>query len=261
MNSASLVNGVTYSENKIYTLLQTPKSLRVYEDQEPFALQKIINIDDVKNPEDLAYSNRSNCLYITDGSETCIWKFDLSNDRLTKWLLQISEPYTLSVSTEGHVLILKESQLELYGPDAYLLHRIQLSNEVRQPKHAIQTSTGDFIILHRMLSSSSDLWVVSKVSSDGQVINRYIPSDVWEKFGQPCHLAYDSVRNRAFVVDLAHKVTLLDGDFRWSQILLSKDTHGINLPTRGSYSPQKFQLIIGLWGNGTNVYQISQGMN
>lgn len=266
MNSASWVNGVTYSENKIYTLLQAPKSLRVYEAREPFALQKIINIDEVQNPEDLAYSTTSNCLYITDEDDECIWKIDLRNDRVTKWLFPMSEPFTLSMSTEGYVLILKGNiiswHLEIYGSDAVLQRRIQLPNEIREPQHAIQTPTGDFIISHSMILPPSKIWVISKVSSDGQVLSKYIPLNVSEECRAPCHLAYDPVNNRMFVLDICgHKVTLLDADFRWRQILLSMDTHDIYIPTRVSYNPQKSQLIVGLWGNGTRVFQISQGIN
>ena len=260
MNSASCVSGVAYSDNKIYTLQDGPKSLHVYGDREPFALQKSIQINEVQDPEDLAYSNSSNCLYITDKGEQCIWKIDLRNDQVTKWLRQISQPYRLSVSTEGHVLILKESNsfwyIEIYRSDAVLQRRLQLPNEILEPQHAILSSTGDFIIAHfTVLWSSSGL---SKLSSDGHIVNRFIPRNVAEQFIHLNHLAFDSVYKRLFALDInGNKVTLLDADLTWSQTILSMEKHGISTPTRMCYNPGKSQLIVGMWCSGTKVFEIN----
>lgn len=185
----------------------------------------------------------------------------MRNDRVTRWLQPITEPYTLSVSTVGHVLILRQSYissyLEIYGSDAVLQRQLQLPNEIHEPKHAIQTPTGEFIIVDQRSSSS-----LLKLSSDGRIVNRFVPRNVSEQFIGLCHLAFDSVNNRLFALDIAsNKVTLLDADFTWSRTLLTKDKQGINTPTRLCYNPGKSQLIVGLWCHGAKVFEVYERIN
>lgn len=66
-----------------------------------------IDIREIKGPCDIAACQKEQCLYISDHKERCIWRIQINDyvQRPIKWLTDIEEPFTLSVSSGGCLLI------------------------------------------------------------------------------------------------------------------------------------------------------------
>ena len=138
------VRGVTKLRNEIYVLCRSISSsssnhvIRVFEDRIPFRLQKTIEIKEIKYPRDIGSSEKGNCLYVSDYDEKCVWKITRETDdqhKIIKWLTTDYQPYTLSVSSDGQLLMVNHSSsiLMIYGSDAELIRSIQLPRDIKRP--------------------------------------------------------------------------------------------------------------------------------
>ena len=257
-SSVSEINGVTKLENKIYVLCYRPNSIRVFEDKIPFHLLHKIKIKDVKNPYDIGSSERSKCLYVSDEGNRCIWKITADDHRLTKLVTNIGEPFTLSVSSDDYLLILRRNQpnnqLETYRADGKLIRSISLPTDIKWSYHCIQKPTGEFVISH--LDEKCRQYVISQLTDDGQnIIGRFQSN---ESSFYPLHLSLDYENNRLFAADYnKHKVSIIDSNsFQLKQILLMKEKHGISHPLRFFYDSKKQQLIVGHSDDKATVYEI-----
>src|SRR5688572_16452820 len=116
---------MTKVEDKIYVLDYSPNRIRVYEDAIGFRFMGDIELHGTYYPWGIVYSNESKCVYISDYSDEkysqCIWVMTTTGEhRLTRWLTNVTDPNPLSLSNEGHLLVLRESQsiLEIYSLNA-----------------------------------------------------------------------------------------------------------------------------------------------
>jgi len=77
------------------------------------------------------------------------------------------------VTFEGLVLLIDEVEMKLYvyGADAILVRAITLPGDMEHPSHAVETSTGNFIISHGEDCYSRNR--VCELASDGRVIRSY----------------------------------------------------------------------------------------
>src|SRR6218665_3182680 len=236
------VRGATKLRNEIYVLcpLFSSPVIYVFEDQSPSSYQRNIEIRDIKFAFDIGSSEKDNCLYVSDTCENCIWKIAReTNDqhKITKWLTTDYKPTTLSVNSDGQLLMVKVSSsiLMIFGSDAELLHSIQLSSDINLPRHAVETSTGNFIILHQSVKEEDKReigsrerntvrsWVISEVTRDGQmIIRRFIPSNETQTLKFPNYLSLDS-DDRVFVADkMDGRVILLESNFKWNKLIFPK---------------------------------------
>ena len=128
--------------------------------------------------------------------------------RLTKWLTNIFYIDTLTMSTEGHLLVLRRSEsstqnsLEIYSLNATLIRRLHLPQVVKDSCHVVQTSEGNFLLLHRLNNELGEPVVISKLTNDGQLIHRFIPRNKSDELVMPYYLSLDSDNNRLFVADM-----------------------------------------------------------
>jgi len=284
-------SGVTKLRNEIYVLCRSSPSsyprviFCVFEDRSPFLLIKKIKAYEIKSPEDMASCERENCLYVSDSSvaNKCIWKIRRKTGgtfEIIRWLKTDYQPFTLSLSSfNGQLLVIGYWDswpiLRIYGSDA-TYRSIQLPKDVERPRHAVETSTGNFIIIHRWTEKAVKLdsglngkqmrmWVVSEITRDRQmVIRRFIPSNETQILKNPLHLSLDSEDN-VFVADSDNnRVILLDSDLTWNRILCpmkEEEETKILSPWRLCYDEDKKQLIVGGFlslgeGVGPSIYTL-----
>src|SRR5688572_8531879 len=153
------MRGLTKLRNEIYILCES--SVFVFEVRTPFRLRRKIEIEEIKYPYDIGSSEKENCLYVSDHGENCIWKITREGDdhyNIIKWLTTDYDPLPLSVSSNGQLLVVTETSsiLRIYGSDAELLHSIQLPRDIIEPVHAVETSTGNVIILHEWMKEKEE---------------------------------------------------------------------------------------------------------
>lgn len=257
-------HGITIVEDKIYVLVHQPKRIKVYENQIGFRFIRDIELNGTNWPNDIIYSNKSRNVYISDYEKSCIWVMTTTTGehRLTKWLDNVTEPNTLSLTREGHLLILRQgdlvNHLEIYTLNATLIRRLQLSKKIRDPRHVVQTSNGNFIISHKLNSLSPLSWVISQLTNDARIIKSVIPRNESERLSYPGHLTLDTDSDRLFVADYYnYRVIMFDStDLSWRQVVVSKEKNGIEFPHRLVYDASKRHLFVAQHAN-VSVYEIN----
>src|SRR6218665_1328542 len=148
------MRGVTKLRNEIF-VLSDRNVIRVLEDQSPFRLRRSMNIKQIIVPMDIGSSEKLNCLYVSDSLGQCIWKITKEKGdeyKVMKWLTTSHQPYTISVSIDGKLLMVNPYSpfLTIYGSNAAIVRSIQLPTDIERPIHAVETSIGTFIILHSL---------------------------------------------------------------------------------------------------------------
>src|SRR6218665_2759341 len=175
--------GVTKLRNEFYVLCRSlssaPNVIRVYRDRTPFHRTKEIKIKEIKYPIDIGSNEKENCLYVSEVIEKCVWKMTRETDdqpKITKWLSTGYEPRTLSVSSDGQLLMINDlfnilmndssHSLMIYGSDAKLIRSIPLPRDIILPRHAVETSIGNFIIIHaeEMKEMDKQVWKHTELS-------------------------------------------------------------------------------------------------
>lgn len=154
------LHGVTKLRNKIYLLCLLRHGvdiIRVLEDRPPFRLKKEIEIKKISLPWDITSSEKESCLYISDHSENCVWKFARESDnqlKIIKWLTTDYHPRILSVSSDGQLLMMNYSShaLMIYGSDAdQFRYQERSSILIMQLKHPLGISSSFTLMLILMM--------------------------------------------------------------------------------------------------------------
>lgn len=279
------VSGVTKYDNHIYVMCHSPSVILVLADRSPFQLLREIQTKTIRKPLDIAASPASNCLYVTDRGDfsdkteahenSAVWKVTSVKDEVSKWLDGVNNPFTLSVTCDGRVLLLRWVEppcLEIYGTDARLIRTIQPPPTFEYPRHAVETPQGTWIICywvrHDRTWGVCEIGEVDKNAETAEIVRKFNPVERGELLNHTYHLALDSY-NRVFVADNSNnRVVLFDPDFRWSEILLTEAKDGVVCPSRIHFDSEKRQLIVvhggrsfratpGAWGGRKlDVYEV-----
>src|SRR6218665_578200 len=285
------VLGVTKLRKEIYATLESYSGsysgyiMYVFEEGHPFNLRNKIRMREIVHFFDIASCEKEHCLYVSDIRIDCVWKIKIETSgrhKIFKWLTTDYPPLTLSVSCSQLLVVNNaSSKLMIYGSDAELLRSIQLPEDTVGPIHAVETSFGNFIIIHKcelkkemeerkesvtrspfvaVGPKALKLFVVSELTRDGQVIVRqFIPSNEEQYLNLPSYLSLDS-NDQVFVAEADNmRVILLDSDLKWNKVLRPKIDESesmMRLPLRLCYDESKKQLIFG--GDEIYVYNSSQ---
>jgi len=119
----------------------------------------------------LAACISNNCLYASDWHNDSIHRVDLSGSNAVKTWSVASHPAGLSVNKAHNVVVACSgaNKLQEYTTDGTLVREISLEQAgLTKPWHAVQLSTGDYVISH-----FTSPGVVSVVRVDGQVVCSY----------------------------------------------------------------------------------------
>ena len=215
-----------------------------------FVTYKYITLNSISYQDDIVYNIKSKCLYISDSTRRCIWLMTTTGEpQLTEWLTTLTRICTISLSNEGHLLVLRESQtiiMEVYSLNATLIRTLNLPQDVKDPRHVVQTSAGNFVILHRLSNALSGKFAITQLTSDGQLIHRFLSRNQSEELSDPRHLSLDPENNLLFVADYGNnRVVLLDSNvLTWKKVLLSQKADGIHDPFRLFYDTSKKHLFV-----------------
>jgi len=93
---------------------------------------------------------RNNCLYASDWNNNSIHRVDLSDSNAVKWSVA-HQPAGLSVNGAHNVVVTCHgvNKLQEYTTDGSLVREISLEQAgLTNPWHAVQLSTGDFVVSH-----------------------------------------------------------------------------------------------------------------
>ena len=193
---ACIVTGVTRLHGHFYILCArhpiSLNSIRVYEDTPPFDLLMVIQLEEVDIGRRLASDSALNCLYILDSDISCIWKLTIEDNKLTKWLCDLIQPISLTISTDGQLVVLRNgrnsSELDIYEPNGNLTRTIVVSKNIGFPFRFLQIGIDTFIVVNvyneigktfnRVTAITTGF---SLVSSNGEIITHI---NLTENFNQ-----------------------------------------------------------------------------
>ena len=165
-------------------------------------------------------------MYISDPSGQCIHRLDLDGN--TQLWPVSDRPSCLSVNTCHNLLVTctEARKIKEFSPRGELVRDVILPDDVINPWHAIQLTSGQFIVCHGSALSNDPVHGVCKISSDGRhVVQSHggQPGPAAGQYNEPHHLAVDD-NEFVFVVDGNNRrVTLLSPTLNYIRHVVSRD--------------------------------------
>jgi len=164
------VYAVTSLGDYVFVVRHNSQQIEVY-DAESVQLQRHITVPGLGRwPYGLAACDANHCVYASDWHNDSIHRVELSGSNAVKKWSAERRPTGLSVN-KAHNLVVAcylANKLQEYTTHGSLLREICLQAGVTYPRHAVQLSTGHYVV-----SQWTSPGVVSVVGVDGQVIHSY----------------------------------------------------------------------------------------
>ena len=187
----------------------------------------------------------NNSLCVSDYDHGSVHRVDLSRNTVKKWSVA-SQPTGLSMN-KAHNLVVAcygANKLQEYTMDGILVREISLQAGVTSPWHAIQLSTGDYVV-----SQCASPGVVSVVRVDGQVVHSYGQSQTSDvgQMTNPTSLAVTSNDDILVADELNDRILSINrSPNRAEEMALSVDG-GIRYPIGLCLDESSGRLYIGEW--------------
>jgi len=165
------VKAVTSLDDRVYVVRCDKNEVEIY-DTATMTLQRRLPVPEISwDASGIAACPRNKCLYLSDWNDPSIHRVDLATDAAKKWPVAKS-PHGLSVNGDHNLLVACScgKKLQEYTTDGRLVREICLKAAVRvgSPSHAIQLSTGDYVVNQFTRKS---LNVLSVVGMDGELLH------------------------------------------------------------------------------------------
>ena len=204
------VFGVTSLGEEIY-LLRWKGRVEVY-DVINYCLQRYLTLPHASGSIDMTSCRHFMCLYIANDIARCIHRLDLQGNA-EQWPVN-DEPTGLSVNADHNLIVTcrRVRKIKEFSPRGELVRYVILPDDVINPWHAIQLTSGQFIVCHGRSLHNDQVHRVCKISLDGRHIVQSHGGQSGPDTGQykvPRHLAVDD-NNSVLVLDLLNcRVTSL----------------------------------------------------
>ena len=168
------VYAVTSLDDKVYVVRYAKKEVEVY-DASALTLVRLLPVPEIsQSASGIAACSRNKCLYLSDWNDPSIHRMDLATDEAKIWPVA-TRPEGLSVNSDHNLVVacLTDNKLQEYTTDGCLVREVSLAAAgFTPPWHAIQLSTGDYVVSHW-----NSPGVVSVVGVDGGLLRSYGPSN------------------------------------------------------------------------------------
>jgi len=239
------VTAVTSLGDDVFVARWNSEEVKVY-DAVTLTLWRRLTVPGLKYPSGLAACPINNCLYASNFDNDSVHRVELSGSNAAKkWSVAIG-PRGLSVNSEQNLIVSCPAAIKLqeYTTRGSLVREICLQAGVTEPWHAIQLSTGDYVV-----SQKTSPGVVSVVGVDGQVVRSYGQSQTSDvgQMEHPRSLAVTK-NDDILVVDYDNNRILLINSSLGSieELALSVDG-GIHSPRGLCLDESRGRLYVGEW--------------
>ena len=168
--SRNSVYAVTSLDDDVFVVSYMSQQVEVY-DAVTFTLQHHIAVQGLGRVTcGMTACGRNKCLYLSNYNNVNVHRVELSGSNAVKKWSVASNPRGLSVNIAHNLVVAcaKANKLQEYTTHGSLVREICLQAGVIKPWHAIQLSTGDYVVSQNRSPS-----VVSVVGVDGQVRQSY----------------------------------------------------------------------------------------
>jgi len=190
------VSAVTSLGDDVFVMRDKSQQVEVY-DAVTLTLQRHITVHGIRYPRGLVACPNNNCLYAADWYDNNIHRVELSGSNAVKKWSVAGRPVGLSVNIAHNLVVAcyKANKLQEYTTHGSLVREICLQSGVTYPWHAIQLSTGDYVV-----SQWTSPGVVSVVGVDGQVIHSYGQSQTSDVGQMKCPTSLAVTKNDDILV-------------------------------------------------------------
>ena len=234
------VRGVTQLRDTIYLVCALWPAIWTV-DAKTLQTLRDIDVRELMQPDDIAACEKTSCVYVADFA--CVWRVSSDGGDIQRWLQwsppDTFRPLTLSV-TSSRLLVTSRNSNQLTQFDSFgdELRLVDLPDDMK-PHHAIETTTGTFIISHE--NTKLKKHQVSEVNTGGQVLRQFSGSHLLP-LGWAYHVAVDSQGN-IFVADRDnHRISVLNSKLVLRRIIINEC---IEQPLRLCCMKQSGQLLVG----------------
>ena len=216
--------GVASLDNEIYLLRAKGRDhVEVY-DVTTYQLLRCLTVPNCRGVTDMSICGHYRCMYVSDQIVECVHRVGLQ-DSATRWPVK-DKPHALSVNAAHNVLVTCRvvRKIKEFNSSGGLLRELTLPDGILTPWHAVQLTSGQFIVCHGDLGDA--VHRVCKISADGRHIvhshGGQRGADTGQYYG-PVHLAVDN-NEFVFVVDANNRrVTLLSPTLDYIRRVVSRD--------------------------------------
>jgi len=164
------VQAVTSLDDDVFAVRYNSQQVEVY-DAVTFTLQRHITVHELgKSTWGITACAKNTCLYLSNFINSSVHRVELSGSNAVKTWSVASGPRALSVNIAHNLVVTcgGANKLQEYTTHGSLVREICLQAGVTNPWHAIQLSSGDYVV-----SQCTSPGVVGVVGVDGQVIHIY----------------------------------------------------------------------------------------
>ena len=190
------VNAVTSLDDDVFVVRCQCKQVEVY-DAETFTLQRHIAVHEREVYTcGVTACARNKCLYLSNAENSSVHRVELSGSNAVKQWSVAGCPYGLSVNIAHNLVVAcdRANKLQEYTMQGSLVREICLQSGVADPWHAVQLSTGDYVV------SQYTPGVVSVVGVDGQVLHSYEQSQTSDIGQMKCPTSLAVTKNDDILV-------------------------------------------------------------
>jgi len=239
------VVGVTSLGDDVFVVrYKSEQKIEVY-NANTFTLRRHITVPGLGDPSyGLAACPHNNCLYASNNPKHSVHRVDLSgSNKVMKWSVA-ARPAGLSVNNEHNLLVVSygERKLQIFTTRGKLLQSIQLQADIEDLHHAVQLSTGQFLVSH-----VGSLHRVCLVGVDGAVIRSYggQKGSQLTLMKEPRRLAVDR-EGRILVADWGNnRLLVIDQSLSSAHEMSVRVDGGLKRPFSLCYDQPRRRLYIG----------------
>ena len=244
------VVGVTSLDDMIFVLRWKERDQVEVYDVKIYRLQRCLTVPDARGFTDMTSCEHYRCVYIGDHNDKCIHRLDVQG-AATRWAVN-DKPSGLSVNAAHNVLVTcrEARKIKEFSSHGYIARELPLSVDLINPLHAIQLTSGEFVVCHG--EPYDAVHRVCKISEDGREIINSHGGRRGSDIGQcnvPLGVAVDS-SEFVYVVDNDNRrVTLLSPTLDYVREVVSPDR--LNWEPRTVYvQGRRLYVTDNDWRNG-----------
>jgi len=238
------VPAVTLLGDDVFVMHCLSNQVEVY-DANTFTLQRIISVPALGCSWGLAACAHHRCLYVSDCARNSVHRTELSGSDAVKQWSVASGSRGLSVNKAHNVVVAccyRMNKIQEYTTHGTLVREIPLQSGVNDPWHAVQLSTGDYVV-----SKHTSRDVVSVVGVDGQVVRSYRQSQTSDEgeMNYPMSLAVTK-NDDILVADSANnRILSINSSLRSAQQLALPVDDEIKVPWAICLDESRERLFVG----------------
>ena len=223
------VKGVTSLGDEVFVLRRKERDqIEVY-DVITFRLLRCMTIPNIRGLADITSCEHYRCVYISDNIVMCIRRVDVQTGATTQWAV-CDMPSGLSVTKAHNVVVTFHvvRKIKEFSSHGQLLQELALPDDVINPWHAVQLTTGQYVVCHGN-EGTDRRDTVHRVCLMNEYCTQFVhshggqPGSDIGQYNVPGHLAVDD-HEFVFVVDtLNRRVTLLSPTLNYIRQVVSRD--------------------------------------